>query len=275
MGLKEASMIRKPAVAGYFYPERTGKLRAMIETMVDPRAKKEKAITVVSPHAGYAYSGPVAGAVFSSVILPDLFVILGPSHRGTRSLFAIAAKGTWQTPLGDVPVHAELAGRIMNHSPLIEEEEGAHALEHSLEVQLPFIQYFKKDFAIVPVCISHQASFEDLNELAGAIVAGLKEIGQEPLIVASTDMSHYVSQETARQKDFLAIERILALDARGLYAIVREEDISMCGYQPTAAAIVAAKSLGAKKAELIRYQTSGETTGDYDEVVGYAGLRII
>ncbi len=268
-------MIRKPAVAGYFYPERAGKLRLMIETMVDPRAGKEIAKAVVSPHAGYVYSGPVAGAVFSSVVLPDLFVILGPSHRGTRSLFAITAKGTWQTPLGDVPVHAELAGRIMNHSPLVEEEEGAHALEHSLEVQLPFIQYFKKDLSIVPICISYQASFEDLDELAGAVVAGLKECGQESLIVASTDMSHYVSQEVARQKDFLAIEKIVALDAEGLYAIVREEDISMCGYQPTAVAILAAKAMGAKKAELIRYQTSGETTGDYNEVVGYAGLRII
>jgi AmmeMemoRadiSam system protein B len=268
-------MIRKPAVAGHFYPERAGKLRAMIETMVDPQAEKEKAVAVVSPHAGYVYSGPVAGAVFSSVVLPDLFIILGPSHRGTRSLFAIAGKGIWQTPLGEIPVQSELARLIMNHSPLIEEEENAHALEHSLEVQLPFIQYFKKDFAIVPVCISHRASFEDLDELARAVVTGLKEYGQESLIVASTDMSHYVSQETARLKDSLAIEKILALDARGLYDIVREEDISMCGYQPTAAAVMAAKALGAKKAELIRYQTSGETTGDYDEVVGYAGLRIL
>lgn len=267
-------MIRKPAVAGYFYPERAGKLRAMMETMVDPRAEKEKARAVVSPHAGYVYSGPVAGAVFSSVVLPDLFVMLGPSHRGTRSLFAIAGKGVWQTPLGEIPVQSELAKLIMSHSALIEEEESAHALEHSLEVQLPFIQYFKKDFAIVPVCISYQATFEDLDELAGAVVAGLREYGQESLIVASTDMSHYVSQETAKRKDFLAIEKILALDARGLFATVREEDISMCGFQPTAAAIIAAKALGAKKAELIRYQTSGEITGDYGEVVGYAGLRI-
>jgi AmmeMemoRadiSam system protein B len=268
-------MIRKPAVAGYFYPEKAGKLRAMMETMVDPRAEKEKARAVVSPHAGYVYSGPVAGAVFSSVVLPDLFVILGPSHRGMRSLFAIAGKGVWQTPLGEIPVQSELAKLIMSHSASIEEEESAHALEHSLEVQLPFIQYFKKDFSIVSVCVSYQATFEDLDELAGAVVAGLRECGQESLIVASTDMSHYVSQETARRKDFLAIEKILALDARGLYDIIREEDISMCGYQPTAAAIIAAKALGAKKAELIRYQTSGDITGDYSEVVGYAGLRII
>ncbi len=268
-------MIRQPAVAGYFYPERAGKLTAMIETMVDPRAKKKKAVAVVSPHAGYVYSGPVAGAVFSSVVLPGLVIVLGPSHRGMQSVFAISEKGSWQTPLGEIPVQSDLARLIMSHSALIEEEEGAHALEHSLEVQLPFIQYFKKDFAIVPLCISFRASFEDLDELAGAVVAGLKECKKEALLVASTDMSHYVSQEVARQKDFLAIEKILALDARGLYDVVREEDISMCGYQPTVAAILAAKSLGAKKAELVRYQTSGEVTGDYDEVVGYAGLRIL
>jgi len=268
-------MVRKPAVAGYFYPERAAQLRAMIDGMVDLRASKEKAIAVVSPHAGYVYSGPVAGAVFSSVLLPDLVVLLGPSHRGTRSVFAIAARGVWQTPLGDVPVHAEMAEQILRCSSLVEEEEGAHALEHSLEVQLPFIQYFKKDFAIVPVCVSYQANFEDLEELAGAIASSLKESGQEYLIVASTDMSHYVRHEVARQKDFLAIEKILALDARGLYAIVREEDISMCGYQPTAGAILAARALGASKAELVRYQTSGEATKDYDEVVGYAGLRIL
>ncbi len=268
-------MVRKPAVAGYFYPDRASKLRAMIEKMVDPEASKVKAIAVVSPHAGYIYSGPVAGAVFSSVLLPDLFVILGPSHRGTRSIFAISSAGSWATPLGDVPIDEELARAVMRHSSLIEEEPSAHALEHSLEVQLPFIQYFKKDFAIVPVCVSYQADFENLEELARAIISGLKETGKESLLVASTDMSHYVSHETAKKKDFLAIERIEALDARGLYSVVREEDISMCGYQPTVATILAAKTLGAKKAELIRYQTSGETTGDYEQVVGYAGVRIV
>ncbi|MGQ9673347.1 MAG: AmmeMemoRadiSam system protein B [Candidatus Aminicenantales bacterium] len=268
-------MVRKPAVAGYFYPEGRNKLRAMIEGMVDFQAKKEKAIAVVSPHAGYIYSGPVAAAVFSSVLLPELFVILGPSHRGMRSLFALAARGSWQTPLGDVPVHSELAQAIMRHSPLVEEEENAHALEHSLEVQLPFIQFLRKDLSIVPICISYEADFEDLEKLAQAIVSALKEGGQESLIVASTDMSHYVPQDVARKKDFLAIEKIQALDALGLYTIVREEDISMCGYQPTVAAILAAKALGAKKGELIRYQTSGDTTGDYNEVVGYAGLRLV
>lgn len=268
-------MIRKPAVAGQFYPGKTEKLKAMVKEMVNPKVKKEKALAVVSPHAGFVYSGPVAGAVFSSVVLPDCYVILGPSHRGTRSLFAIMKQGVWQTPLGDVRVHSSLAEMIIKHTDLIGEENSAHVAEHSLEVQLPFIQYFKTDFAIVPICTSYQADYSNLEELGKAVAAGVKESGEDVLLVASTDMSHYVSQETAERMDSLAIEKILALDPKGLFEVVRDKDISMCGFQPTVAALLAAKALGAKKAELIQYQTSGETSGDYDHVVGYAGLRII
>jgi hypothetical protein len=267
-------MIRKPAVAGYFYPKRAEELRAMLKEMIDPKRKKEKALAVVSPHAGFIYSGYVAGAVFSSVSLPEHYVILGPSHRGMRSLFAIMKKGEWQTPLGDVPLEASLAQAILKRSSLIEEEESAHVQEHSLEVQLPFIQYLRQDFSIVPICISPMADYRELEELARAIAGGIREFGQDVLIVASTDMSHYVSQEVAKRKDSLAIEKVLALDAQGLFEVVQEENISMCGFQPTTAAILAAKELGAKKAELIRYQTSGDASGNYDEVVGYAGLRI-
>ncbi len=267
-------MIRKPAVAGYFYPGRAEELREMLRQMVDQKKRKEKALAVVSPHAGFIYSGYVAGAVFSSVLLPEHFIIQGPSHRGMRSLFAVMTKGAWQTPLGDVPLDSTLAQAILKRSSLIEEEERAHAQEHSLEVQLPFIQYLRQDFSIVPICISPMADYQELEELARAVAGGIRESGQDVLIVASTDMSHYVSQETAKRKDFLAIEKVLALDARGLFDVVQKQDISMCGFQPTTAAILAAKELGAKKAELIRYQTSGDTSGNYDEVVGYAGLRI-
>jgi len=267
-------MTRKPAVAGYFYPRRAEELRTMLRDMVDPKRKKEKALAVISPHAGFIYSGYVAGAVFSSVRIPEHCVLLGPSHRGIRSLFAIMKKGVWQTPLGDVPLDSMLAEAILRRSSLIEEEESAHAQEHSLEVQLPFIQYLRQDNSIVPICISAMADYRKLEELARAVAGGIRESGQDVLIVASTDMSHYVSQEVAKRKDFLAIEKVLALDAKGLFEVVQEEDISMCGFQPTTAAVLAAKELGAKKAELIRYQTSGETSGDYDNVVGYAGLRI-
>jgi AmmeMemoRadiSam system protein B len=268
-------MVRRAAVAGYFYPKKADELRSMIKGMVDPKAKKEKARAVVSPHAGFVYSGPVAGAVYSSVVLPERFVILGPSHRGQRSVLGIMAKGSWQTPLGDVPLDAELAESLLRRSPLVRVEESAHEEEHSLEVQLPFLQFLRAEFSIVPVCVSPVADYPALEDFGKALAGAIRESGRDVLVVASTDMSHYVSQETAREKDFLAIDQILALDARGLYEVVQEEDISMCGFQPTAAAIVAAKELGAGRADLIRYMTSGETSGDFHQVVGYAGLRIV
>jgi len=267
-------MNRSPAVAGQFYPGRADELRSMVQQMVDPEAKKEKALAVVSPHAGFIYSGHVAGAVFSSVVLPERIVLLGPSHRDIQPLFAVSAGGAWRTPLGEVPVDSALARAILHRSPLLEEDEGAHAREHSLEVQIPFIQCLRPEFSIVPVCISYRAGYGELEELGLALAAGIKESREDVLIVASTDMSHYVSEKTAKRKDFMAIEKILALDARGLYDVVRKEDISMCGFQPATAAIIAAKELGAGKAELVRYQTSGDVSGDYDQVVGYAGLRI-
>lgn len=267
-------MRRKAAVAGYFYPGREDDLRKAIERMVSPEIEKEKALCVISPHAGYEYSGAVAGAVFSSVELPERFVVLGPSHRGIQARFAIVKEGTWETPLGQTQIESRLAELIMNHSQLITEDDTAHLDEHSLEVQLPFIQYFKQNASIVPVCISCYVTIEDLEELGKAISMAIKELKEEVMIVASTDMSHYVNSEEAKEKDFLAIEKILQLDARGLHDIVKLEDISMCGFQPTTSALIAAKELGAKKATLIKYQTSGDITGDYREVVGYAGLRI-
>jgi hypothetical protein len=185
------------------------------------------------------------------------------------------AKGSWQTPLGDVPLDAELAESLLRRSPLVRVEESAHEEEHSLEVQLPFLQFLRAEFSIVPVCVSPVADYPALEDFGKALAGAIRESGRDVLVVASTDMSHYVSQETAREKDFLAIDQILALDARGLYEVVQEEDISMCGFQPTAAAIVAAKELGAGRADLIRYMTSGETSGDFHQVVGYAGLRIV
>jgi len=265
---------RKPAVAGYFYPSQREELSGMIEGMTETEMKREKAICVVSPHAGFVYSGPVTGAVFSAVILPDTFVILGPSHRGISSRFAIMKEGLWETPLGDIPLESHLAALIMSNSPLIVEDERAHSEEHSLEVQLPFIQYFRKEFSIVPICLSYDVSYEELEELAKAISQGIQDFEREVLIVTSTDMSHYVSQKTAEKKDFLAIDKVLKLDPKGLYDTVQKEDISMCGFQPTTSALIASKELGARKAELIKYQTSGDMSGDYSQVVGYAGIRI-
>lgn len=267
-------MTRKPTVAGQFYPSAREDLRETIRGLVDPKPSPTKAIAVVAPHAGYVYSGPVAGAVFSSVRIPGICVLLGPSHRGIGSLFAIQARGSWLTPLGESPIDEALAARIAAGSPLVEEDEAAHLAEHSLEVELPFIQYFRPGAAIVPIAVSHLAEYADLEKLGQALALAIREDGREILIVASTDMSHYVSQRTAEKKDMAAVRKVLDLDPPGLFETVVAERISMCGFQPTAAALVAARGLGAVKAELIRYQTSGDASGDYSQVVGYAGIRI-
>jgi AmmeMemoRadiSam system protein B len=271
---EEAPLKRKPAVAGYFYPQQEESLRSVLGRMVDPAGEKTKAISVIAPHAGFEYSGPVAGAVFSSVELPDVFVILGPNHRHVRSRFAIMTEGTWQTPLGEASINSELANAIKTNTELVNDDHDAHKHEHSLEVQLPFIQYLKEDFSIVPISVAYQTSYEELEDLGHAISKAIQSWGKDVLIVASTDMSHYVSQEEAEAKDFLAIEEIKRLDALGLYNVVSHEKISMCGYQPTTSTIIASLDLGATQAELVKYQTSGEVTKSYHEVVGYAGIRI-
>ncbi len=267
-------MTRKPSVAGQFYPGGRDKLRGTIAGMVDPAAAPRKAIAIVSPHAGYIYSGPVAAAVFSAVKVPATCVVLGPAHREIGSLFAIQGRGSWLTPLGESPVDEALASRITAACPLVEENAQAHLGEHSLEVQLPFIQYFREDAAIVPICISHEARYGELETLGRALAGAIRQDGRETLIVASTDMSHYVSQKTAEKMDMMAIRKVIALDPAGLFDTVVGERISMCGFQPTAAALVAAIALGASEARLVRYGTSGDASGDYSQVVGYAGITI-
>ncbi len=267
-------MIRKPIVAGTFYPSNPEELTSMIEGMVDLEREKKKALAIISPHAGFIYSGSVAGALFSSVQLPCKFVLLGPSHRMIRSKFALMRTGIWSTPLGNISVDSELADCILSSSSIFKEDDEAHRNEHSLEVQLPFIQYFVKQFSIVPISIGYQVTYEELEELGRAIAQGIKKSGLETLIVASTDMSHYVAQSTAQELDFLAIQKIQELNPRGLYDIVTSKNISMCGFQPTVSALAASRELGAKEASLVKYQTSGDVSGDYNEVVGYAGIVI-
>jgi AmmeMemoRadiSam system protein B len=267
-------MVRKPVVAGSFYPSRPEELKATLSGMVDPGSEKKKAISVVSPHAGFVYSGPVAGALFSSVQLPAKYVLLGPSHRMVRSRFAVITEGSWEIPLGRIPIDSDLADKIARHSDLLEEDEDAHSQEHSLEVQLPFIQFLVQDISIVPICIGYHASFKELEELGKAVAQGIEGIGEDVLMVASTDMSHYVTQEEAERLDFMAINEIERLNPKGLYDTVTSKNISMCGFQPTVSVLVASLELGAQNASLIKYQTSGDITGNYREVVGYAGIRI-
>ncbi len=266
--------VRRPYVSGYFYPNKPDRLKKTLLGFIDKKSEKKKAKCLVSPHAGFEYSGSVAGAVYSSAKIPDKIVLLGPSHRGIQAHFGIMGDGFWETPLGKTPVDTDLTSRILETCSFVSEDEQGHAFEHSLEVQLPFLQIFNESVSIVPICISYLASFDSLESLGKAVAAAIRDLSDEVLIVASTDMSHQVSQETAKKKDFLAIEKVLNLDAAGLYEVVQKQRISMCGFQATTASLIAACDLGAKKAELIKYRTSGDVTGDYQNVVGYAGIRI-
>ena len=266
-------MIRQPAVAGHFYQGSPSALRDQVGRFMKPEAKKVKALGIVSPHAGLVYSGSVAGAVYSSIQLPDTFVLIGPNHTGLGAPVSLMAKGSWETPLGAVRINEELAAAVLSGSRRIHDDSMAHLREHSLEVQLPFIQYLKKEFTIVPIQML-DTRLETCVEVGNAVAEAIKGQDSEVLIVASSDMSHYVSAETAMKKDQAAIKRILELDAPGLYSTVREGNISMCGYGPAVAMLTACKALGATKAELVKYTNSGEVSGDYDQVVGYAGIVV-
>lgn len=268
-------MIREAAVAGQFYPAWPKELKQTIEYMVDKNAVKIDAVGVVSPHAGYIYSGPVAGAVFSRIKFKNTFILLGPNHRGMGKHFSIMTKGSWKTPLGEVQINSGLAQAILKESGHLEEDSLAQKYEHSLEVQVPFLQYFKQDVMIVPIVLS-QGSVSTYEEIGQALASVLKGTGNEDtaVILASSDMTHYEPHEQAKAKDRKAIDAVLALDVEDLVRQIATHKITMCGYAPVISLISAARQLGAKKTELVKYQTSGDTSGDYSSVVGYAGIVI-
>jgi len=245
----------------------------MIEMLIDKKAKKQDVIGLVSPHAGYVYSGPVAGAVISRIKFKDTFIIIGPNHHGRGKPLSIMTQGAWKTPLGEVEIDSELAGQILANSRHLQEDDAAHQYEHSIEVQLPFLQYFKSDIRIVPIMLAY-AGGDIYKEIGREIAKAIGELKREVVIIASSDMTHYESQESAQKKDAQAIDAVLELNEDELLRRVEELDISMCGYAPTVTLISAAKELGAKTAELVKYQTSGDVTGDYSNVVGYAGIII-
>ncbi len=265
-------MVRKPVVAGQFYPESASQLKVMIEQLVDETVAKEEVIGLVSPHAGYIYSGPVAGAVISRIKFKDTFIIMGPNHTGLGKPLSIMTEGVWKTPLGEVEIDSELGKKILAISSHLQEDHVAHLREHSIEVQLPFLQYFKS-FKVVPIVFAYSTG-AIYKEIGREIARAIRELNRKVVIIASSDMTHYESQESAQRKDNQAIEAILDLDADELLKRVDELNISMCGYAPVVSLISAAKELGATGAELVRYQTSGDTTGDYTSVVGYAGIII-
>jgi AmmeMemoRadiSam system protein B len=268
-------MIRLPAVAGRFYPDDPERLRAAVDSLLASGGdeKKIRAIACLVPHAGYVYSGQVAGEVYRRMEIPGRVILVGPRHFPRGAPFAILSEGAWQTPLGMAPIDHSLAEQIVRAFPLLREDAEAHTSEHSLEVQLPFLQRLVPSFEFVPIVIG-PAQWDPIEALGHAL-AGVIAAEREPvLLIASSDMNHYESDAVTRVKDRMAIDQILALDARKLFDTVREEKISMCGYAAAVAAMIAARELGATQAELVRYANSGEVNGDLHEVVGYAGMVI-
>lgn len=265
--------VRHSAVAGQFYPRNPGQLRAEIESFTSMDASPISAIGCIAPHAGYMYSGHVAGAVYGHLQLPETFIILCPNHTGMGTPLSIMSEGKWETPLGNVAIDSGLASDLKSRCSVLTEDSSAHRYEHAIEVQLPFLQARREHLTFVPVAIG-TSRFEALQLLGEAIAGEVKAVDKPVLIIASSDMNHYESDSLTRKKDARAIERVLALDSAGLYDVVTNENISMCGYGPAVAMLTAAKILGAKSAELVKYATSGDVSGDRDHVVGYAGIAV-
>jgi len=268
-----AVITRHPAVAGRFYPDDRNTLLKDVLEYFPTRTTTAPACGCVAPHAGYMYSGAVAGAVYGQLTIPQRIVILGPNHTGKGRPLAIMSHDAWETPLGQVPVDTPLADALKKEFPLLTEDADAHRSEHAIEVELPFLQVLRPDFTFVPIAVG-TGQFEILHKLGEAIAQVVQAQTDKILIVASSDMNHYENDPVTRIKDHKAIEQMLALDPRGLFDVVMREDISMCGFGPAVTMLTATKRLGATSAELVKYATSGDVSGDRDMVVGYAGIIV-
>jgi hypothetical protein len=269
------ALVRHPAVAGRFYPSDPEALRKEVDTYLSqlPLRKATGALGCIAPHAGYMYSGHVAGAVFAGLEVPELCVVLCPNHTGVGRALAIVSEGSWETPLGSVPIDGDFAANLKQRCSLLHEDSAAHRSEHAIEVELPFLQIRQPRLRFVPIALG-TGQFEALEYLGLAVAEAAAAHHQPILIVASSDMNHYESDAITRVKDRSAIEPILRLDARGLYDVVTQQHISMCGFGPAVAMLTAVTRLGATSAELVKYATSGDTSGDRDAVVGYAGIAV-
>jgi len=266
-------MKRKPAVSGQFYPSSSSELSKQIDACMENDNDKKRAIGAVSPHAGIMFSGKVAGAVFSRIEIPHTFILIGPNHTGYGPPVSLMSSGTWAIPTGELNINEDIAGMLLKKCDSIDEDSIAHQMEHSLEVQLPFILHYSSAVNIVP--ISMMTDSLDVCRGVGETIADTILKCEHPVtIIASSDMSHFVSDTTARSKDEKAINKIKNLGPEGLYNTVREQNISMCGVIPATTMLFAAKRLGARESTLVKYTTSAEVSGDYDYVVGYAGLII-
>ncbi len=278
--------VRLPVVAGRFYAGSKDSLEKQIENCFkDSQGPGEipevengprNILGLVSPHAGYPYSGPVAAHGFSKLAedgRPDTAIIIGPNHSGMGAGISIDSSDSWKTPLGEVNINGAMRKKIAEMTELVELDPRAHTREHSVEVQLPFLQYlFGNDFQMVPICMKIQ-NLSASEEVGRAISKSVE--GENTLIVASTDMTHYEPQNVAEKKDGKAIEKMEELDWEGLIKLIQEEGFSVCGYGPVATAILASKEMGAKKGNLFKYATSGDTAGPSNEVVGYCSLGLM
>lgn len=278
--------LRRPAVAGSFYASDSKSLNMQIENcflnnigpgkIPVPNLKKQNNIIgLVSPHAGYMYSGPVAANGFYQIALdgqPDTIIILGPNHRGFGRDISIMTEGSWKTPLGELEIDTEIAEKILNNSKIIKADYKAHQNEHSIEVQLPFIQYiFDKSIKFIPICMTRQDIITDI-EIARSISSSV--VDRNVLIIASSDFTHYEPQESAEKADKQAINAILEFNPKKLYDMIYNQNLTMCGPGPITVMLIVCETLGAKKAELLKYATSGDVSGMLDQVVGYASIII-
>jgi len=268
-------MIRRPAVAGQFYPADPQSLRNELVTLTQGKfpPAEPRGLALMVPHAGYVYSGRVAGETYTAVRLARRAIILCPNHTGHGEALAINDDGEWDTPLGRVPVDSSLARGVLEGCRDVRVDWSAHRHEHSLEVQLPFLQHLVAEVTFVPLCVGTH-HLETLLDLGRAVASAIDSAGEDVLLIVSSDMSHYIPASLAARKDQQAIDRVLALDPEGLHRVVLEEDISMCGVAPAVAGLEAARRIGAREARLVAYSHSGETTGDLRSVVGYAGVAV-
>jgi len=266
-------MIRNPLVAGQFYQRDPERLKTQLEELVETGCEKSNVLGVVCPHAGYIYSGRVAVSLFSLINIPDTVIILAPNHTGYGPDFSIWPDDSWMTPLGNVKIDEDLTDKLLSDCKLIAGDYDAHIQEHSAEVIIPFLQYFNPDIKIV-VMVIRSRSLKDLKLVGRSVSNIIKEHCPGALVVASSDMTHQESEKSANEKDKIAIDEIIKLDEEGLFNKVNSLGITMCGVYPAVSMLVCSKERGASSASLVKYETSGKTTGDYNHVVGYAGVIV-
>ncbi len=276
--------IRRPTQAGAFYEGDAEALKIQIENCFlqelgpkkYPQVNKNgprQLVGLICPHAGYMYSGAVAANAYYELACdgkPDIVVILGPNHTGYGSALSLMNEGVWRTPFGDVEVDVETANQIVQETRIVDVDDAAHRFEHSIEVQLPFLQYlYGSNFRFVPICFQIQDLYS-ADEIGQAIAKVLNS--KNAVVIASSDMTHYEPQITAASKDKAALKAVEAMDVKRFYSIIETQNLTACGYGPIATTITAAKGMGAKEAKLLSYKSSGDVTGDYSSVVGYAAV---